>query len=569
MMRKDSTLTLLSIFAIAAILLMPGGTAYGAKINGTANDDVLIGTNGPDNINAKGGNDIVDGGSGADTIRGAGGQDSIDGGPGNDSIQGGAGDDNIIGEDGDDDLDGGAGNDEIFAGTGNDIADGGSGDDDINGGPGDDDLKGGSGDDNIDGGTGNDNIAGSGDDDNLHGGSGFDVLFAGEGDDNLFGGADDDDLVGNLLSGVNSYDCGDGDNDEVWWDGGLGGQIGVDGDGFPIFADDNTPHISCENTYDLTNLGSDPQPPGGAPPTQPPAGLPDAPTNLAATAITSTSVDLSWTAANDNGSPITDHLVEVSIDGGPFTVLANTGSDVTMFTDNPAVTGSLNTYRVSAINAVGTGSASSEASASPGLPDDITDLVAVAIGPTSVDLTWTVPTTTGSAVSDHLVEVSIDGGPFSVLANTGSAAGAYTDTGAVGGSLNTYRVSAINAEGTGPASNDAAATPGVAVTIIRVSDITITGQGGKDGLKDIFATVTVLDSGDNEVVGAEVTISLTLDGNPLPQVTGTTSLDGMVTFKEKNADSGLWSAVLVDVVGPAGTQWDANTAVPTNSVPKP
>jgi len=419
MIRNNSIFTIFAIIAITSILMMPTGIAYGAKINGTPGNDIIVGTNGKDTINGKGGNDIIFGEKGGDTIKGAGGQDAIFAGAGNDQVQGGMDNDFILGQDGNDDLSGGEGDDRLFGNAGDDVMDGGTGDDDLHGGDGNDELKGGQDNDDLFGGNDNDSIAGSAGDDNIHGENGDDVLFAGPDDDHLFGGFGDDQLVGNLLRGVNTFDCGP-DTDSVWWDGGFTGgiiPIGTDALG-DIFADDVIVGDSCEpaNIFDLfAGPETDPDPPGDAPPIPPPSNIPDAITDLSANlAVNLVDVDLSWTLPNDNGATITAHLIERSVDGGPFLFLDN-DDGVAGYTDTTAVQGSQNTYRVSAINSEGTGSASNEESAFPGLPLAPTALTAAVAG-MDVDLSWSA--SVPPAVTGYQIEKSEDGGPFLVIDDT-------------------------------------------------------------------------------------------------------------------------------------------------------
>jgi hypothetical protein len=94
--------------------LVPGGPAPGPG------DDVILGTDGPDDINAAAGNDVICGLGGDDTINGGGGADAIDGGDGDDDINGGGDDDTILGGDGDDTIDGGGGTDTCTGGPGAD-----------------------------------------------------------------------------------------------------------------------------------------------------------------------------------------------------------------------------------------------------------------------------------------------------------------------------------------------------------------------------------------------------------------------------------------------------------------
>lgn len=135
------------------------------KINGTKDDDLLMGRGGNDKINGKDGNDLIFGGAGDDKLKGGNGNDLIKGQAGNDKIYGGKGDDVLFGGSGDDIIKGEKGNDVLFGGLGNDELDGGKGDDVLIGGRGDDKLNGGKGNDLLIDGKGNDTIkAGKGDD---------------------------------------------------------------------------------------------------------------------------------------------------------------------------------------------------------------------------------------------------------------------------------------------------------------------------------------------------------------------------------------------------------------------
>ena len=97
--------------------------------------------------------------------------------------------------------------------------------------------------------------------------------------------------------------------------------------------------------------------------------VPGAPTNLTATAVSDTQINLSWDApSEDGGDAITGYDLEYSEDGNePWTDLT-TSVTTTSFDDTGLTAGSTRHYRVAAINAVGTGAYSEEVSATASSP---------------------------------------------------------------------------------------------------------------------------------------------------------------------------------------------------------
>lgn len=192
-------------------------------INGTPNDELLVGTPGNDQvfgdagndlISTFDGNDLIDGGTGDDLVLSAEGEDTVSGGDGNDFILGstendslsaGDGLDFIIAGAGDDNIDGGDDDDAIFGNSGSDYVEGGDGDDLIIGNDGDDTLSGGEGNDNISGlaganiifaGPGNDRVSGGPLDNQIFGETGDDQLVGATGNDLIEGGEGSDRIVG-------------------------------------------------------------------------------------------------------------------------------------------------------------------------------------------------------------------------------------------------------------------------------------------------------------------------------------------------------------------------------------
>ena len=262
------------------------------------------------------------------------------------------------------------------------------------------------------------------------------------------------------------------------------------------------------------------------------ATVPGAPTGLTATASGTTAINLSWSApASTGGSAITGYKIESSSDGGSSwsDLVANTSNTTTTYahtgltagttrhyrvsaitgyrievssngtsiwtnlvanTSNTATTyahtgltaGTTRHYRVSAINANGTGVPSNVANATTGAtaPGAPTGLTATASGTTAINLSWSAPGSTGgSAITGYRIEVSSNGGSSwtNLVANTSNTTTTYAHTGLAAGATRHYRVSAINTNGTGTASNVANATTGQTTVTFGASSYTA-AEGG-------------------------------------------------------------------------------------------
>ena len=202
-------------------------------------------------------------------------------------------------------------------------------------------------------------------------------------------------------------------------------------------------------------------------PTQPTA--PGAPTGLTATAGNA-SVALSWTApASNGGSAVTGYAVyRGSTSGGESPTPIATNVVGTTFTDTGEVNGTAYYYKVAAINAVGTSPQSTEASATPRatIPSAPVGLIASA-GDGTVALSWQMPTSDGgSGITGYSVYRGTSaGGEGGTPIATNIALTSFTDTGLVNGTSYFYRVTAVNAVGPSPSSNEASATPRASATV--------------------------------------------------------------------------------------------------------
>lgn len=153
-------------------------TLFLTRLRGNRQDNLIAGTDGPDDIFGLAGNDTLRGGDKSDFLYGGAGNDVLEGEGGLDRLWGGDGRDRLFGGDGNDTLWGGKGADVLFGGAGSDVIYGGAGRDRIftevgeaYGGAGNDTIE---GDGTFFGDTEDDMVAGSG---RFYGGRGSDVLI--------------------------------------------------------------------------------------------------------------------------------------------------------------------------------------------------------------------------------------------------------------------------------------------------------------------------------------------------------------------------------------------------------
>jgi fibronectin type 3 domain-containing protein len=189
----------------------------------------------------------------------------------------------------------------------------------------------------------------------------------------------------------------------------------------------------------------------------PPPGVPAAPANLSATAVSRSQINLSWEDRSGNETGF--ELTRSSSGTSPQTI--RLGANTTSFIDTALAEDTTYTYVVRAFNGAGLSEPSDEASAttldSP--PSAPTNLVATAVGSDQVDLDW------GPADDPDGYEIqrSLDGVAWTSL---GQPAGTATEATILGLAPETtyfFRVRAFNSGGNGPFSNVASARTGAAV----------------------------------------------------------------------------------------------------------
>src|SRR5207249_7828442 len=223
--------------------------------------------------------------------------------------------------------------------------------------------------------------------------------------------------------------------------------------------------------------------------------------------------------------------------------------------------GTAYTYRVSAINSVGTGSPSSTASATTlaVAPSPPTGLTATAVSSSQINLSWAPPTDNGgSAITGYKIERSTDGGTtWTVLVvNTGSATTMYSDTGLAPTITYAYRVSAINAVGTSAPSNIASAR-----TLVAPSPpIGLTATTASSSQIDLSWTAPA-DNGGSAITG--YMIERSANGGSTWTTMVSNSGSTATTYSDTGLAAGTTYTYRVSAINSIGTSPPSNTASAT------
>lgn len=180
---------------------------------------------------------------------------------------------------------------------------------------------------------------------------------------------------------------------------------------------------------------------------------PAEPSNLTATAISATQIDLTWIdhATNEDGFKI-----ERCTGSGNFAQIATVGANVTSYSDKGLSASTTYRYRVSAYNAPGASGFSNEADATtpaaPVVPAAPTNLKATAVSRSQINLSWT-----DNSNNENGFKIERCRGEgctnFAQIATVGPNVTTYSNTGLIWRVTYRYRVRAYNAAGSSAYSN--------------------------------------------------------------------------------------------------------------------
>ncbi|MFA5794169.1 MAG: SBBP repeat-containing protein [Candidatus Brocadiia bacterium] len=249
---------------------------------------------------------------------------------------------------------------------------------------------------------------------------------------------------------------------------------------------------------------------------------PVAPTNLTATAVSSSKINLLW---QDNSDDEKEFQIEVSIDGLNYFLLSTISPNVTVFTDTSLVASTIYYYRIRGWNNSGFGHYSNVASATTLPPPNAPSAVALRVVTDSqINVSWIDNSNDENGfriyrrigMSGNYMEI------FAVAANMVF----YSNTGLTPGQDYYYKVVAYNDGGASAYSNEAQA----------VSTVTLPSVPSGMNVSNISGSSTALSWSDNSDNEDGFIIERSFDG---------ISFSGLVTLTENTTvytDTGLNSS---------------------------
>jgi hypothetical protein len=229
------------------------------------------------------------------------------------------------------------------------------------------------------------------------------------------------------------------------------------------------------------------------------APAPAAPTNLAATVISATQVNLTW---DDNANSETGFSIERCTGTGcnNFAPVGAVSANLTAYSDSTVVGNTTYSYRVAAYNLSGYSQYSNVVTVTtptvgPAAPSNLT--AALLFGPTRVQLSWT---DNANNETGFVIERSVNGGAFTQVGTRGPRFGTgtttFTTSNLTFGNTYTYRVKAMLGSTSSAYSNQASVTlvgPPAAPSNLTGSAVRITGNFFQDRV-----TLNWTDNANNE-----------------------------------------------------------------------
>lgn len=271
---------------------------------------------------------------------------------------------------------------------------------------------------------------------------------------------------------------------------------------------------------------------------------PSVPTNLAATAVSATQINLAWTASTDNVG-VTGYNVQ-RCQGAGCTTFAQVSQPRVNSVDDTGLTPSTSySYQVQAFDAAGNLSSFSSVSSATTASNDTTpptapsSLTATALSSSQINLSW-IASTDNVGVTGYFVQRCAGSGctSFAQVASLSGSTISYNDAGLAASTSYSYRVQAKDAAGNLSAfSNTATGTTQAGVTNTNISFVQgtySTPQSASTSVSVTFAGAQAAGDLNVAVVGwnnSSATVSKVTDskGNTYIAAVGPTTISGVAS----------------------------------------
>jgi fibronectin type 3 domain-containing protein len=267
---------------------------------------------------------------------------------------------------------------------------------------------------------------------------------------------------------------------------------------------------------------------------------------------------LTWEPPENNGGALITHYNIYRGTSSGSENLLSTIENALEYIDVSVVHGVIYYYQVSAVNTVGEGPLSNEASGTlstmtvPSTPQNVT----ASPGNKWITLTWSAPEEDGgSSIINYRIYRATSSGSEVLLATIGNVL-TYTDTGLTNEVTYYYKISAMNEVGNGPLSDEVFATPSVPIVPSTVQDLK--AEAGDSYVLVTWAAPSY--DGDSPITGYNVYRGTSSDTLSL-----LISLGTMLEYNDTSVENGITYYYQVTAINAIG---EGPISVTVNATPQ-